>query len=157
MQARQCVPVEFPSNPTKIWLLATLLLGLSACAEEPSPTSKTFLFVHTATGALFRAQTSVPEVIAQAQAELARPFQERSLFPNGRIARGHGGYNEPWSWHFVPDQWALAEVSIEVCDGTPEYVEANIAYFVDTLGQYCPWGARLVRSADEARAARAAQ
>lgn len=153
MRRTQCIPVEFLSNPTKIGflLLVAFLLGLTACASESPPRPRTFLFVHTATGALFRAQTSVPEVIAQAEAELNRPFHDRHLFPNGLIARGDGGYNAPWSWHFVPDRWELVEVSIEVCDATPAYVEANVDYFVDTLGRYCPWGARLVRTPDEAR------
>ena len=152
MRSTQRLPVEFLSNPAKIGFLAgaLLLLGLGACTGESPPEPRTFLFVHTATGALFRAQTSLPAVIAQAEAELDRPFPERRLFPIGPIARGDGGHNVPWSWHFVPDQWELTEVSIEVCDGTPEFVEANVAYFVDTVGRYCPWGARLVRSASEA-------
>lgn len=154
MRPTQRLPVEFLSNPAKIGFLAgaLLLLGLGACTGESPPEPRTFLFVHTATGALFRAQTSLPAVIAQAEAELDRPFPERRLFPIGPIARGDGGHNVPWSWHFVPDRWELAEVSIEVCDATPEYVEANLDYFVDTLGSCCPWGAHLVRSVEEARA-----
>lgn len=152
MRPTQRIPVEFLSNRAKIraLVLLLLLLGAGACADELPPAPRTFLFVHTTTGALFRAQTSVPEVIAQAETELARPFRERRLFPSGPITRGDGGHNAPWSWHFVPDRWTLVELSIEVCDATPAYVEANVDYFVDTLGHYCPWGARLIRSADEA-------
>ena len=66
--------------------------------------------------------------------------------PNGRIQRGPGlaDYNLPWSWHLDPEDIEMAEMTAEVCDGTPSYVEAHLDEFVDTVGRYCPWSARLV-------------
>jgi hypothetical protein len=66
--------------------------------------------------------------------------------PNGVILRGPGkaDHNEPWSWHLDPEQIEMAEIAIEVCDGTPSFVEEELDYFVETVGRYCPWSARLV-------------
>jgi hypothetical protein len=35
-------------------------------------------------------------------------------------------------------------VTTEVCDARPSYVEENVGEFVDNVGRYCPWSARLV-------------
>jgi hypothetical protein len=56
------------------------------------------------------------------------------------LRRGDGGYNAPWSWHFAPEETRMIEVSIEVCDGLPSYVEAHL----DEFPTYCPWGARVM-------------
>ncbi len=89
------------------------------------------------------AYTTDPALIRAARASLQRPRADRRLFINGRITRGTKG-NLQWSWHFVPDAWSLTEVSTEVCDGRPRMVEANRAYWIDTVGRFCPWGARVV-------------
>jgi len=69
-----------------------------------------------------------------------------ATIPNGRIVRGPGqdAHNEPWSWHLDPEDIELAEVTIEVCDATPSFVEENLDYFVDVVKRYCPWAAVLV-------------
>ena len=38
----------------------------------------------------------------------------------------------------------MAEATIEVCSGLPSFVEENLAEWLSSVGQYCPWGARLV-------------
>lgn len=86
----------------------------------------------------FVAWTSDPFVISLAEQQLQLPPEERFLHINGSIAAGDGGHNQPWSWHFVPDEWSLAEISIEICDGTPSWVESDLEYWL-TLGQFCPW------------------
>ena len=43
----------------------------------------------------------------------------------------------------TPEQIEMAELTIEVCDGNPTFVEENVDYFVDTVGNYCPWSAEL--------------
>ena len=47
--------------------------------------------------------------------------------------------NTGWSWHFTGDV-ALAELSIELCDGRPSMVEADLGYWLRTVGSFCPWG-----------------
>ncbi len=66
--------------------------------------------------------------------------------PNGRILRGPGlaGHNAPYSWHLDPEDVSMADMTIEVCDAEPSYVEENVGEFVDNLGRYCPWDAKLV-------------
>jgi hypothetical protein len=47
-------------------------------------------------------------------------------------------WNAPWSWHMDPENLRFSEITIEVCQGTPSYVEANCKTFGG--GQYCPVG-----------------
>ena len=73
-----------------------------------------------------------------------------SLHPNGPILYGPGeaDHNAPWGWHLDPQQTQMVEVSIEVCDGRPSYVEGETEEFVENIGNYCPWGAELVNVQD---------
>lgn len=64
---------------------------------------------------------------------------------HGRILGGDGGHNTGWSWHFVPNEWDLAEISIEVYDGRPSYLEQNLEQWLRDVGRYCPWSSRIVR------------
>ena len=64
-------------------------------------------------------------------------------FPIGRIAGGDGGFNRPWDWHFVPETVHMVDVAIEVCDGTPSYVNSHPNDFL-AVG-YCPWTAKVVK------------
>jgi hypothetical protein len=93
----------------------------------------------------FIAVTSDTAVINQVEKELALPERQRMLFITGFIDHGDGGFNTGWNWHFRPNQWMLTFNSIEVCDGCPQFVEDNLDYWVDVLGQFCPWGGRVSR------------
>lgn len=70
--------------------------------------------------------------------------------PNGKILRGAGAAatNAPWSWHLDPQEIEMADMSTEVCDAQPSYVESHLADFVDVVGRYCPWSAQLVSLQD---------
>ena len=68
------------------------------------------------------------------------PEDERMLHINGYLDYGDAGFNEPWSWHIIPNNWALAEMSIGVCNGAPEDVENDLDYWINTVGQLCNWG-----------------
>ena len=76
--------------------------------------------------------------IQKIRAELAKPVDDR-LHVNGRIARGDGEFNSPWSWHIDPEKWELAENSMELCDGLPSDIESNMEYWLNTVGRFCPW------------------
>lgn len=84
------------------------------------------------------ASTSRPEVIALALQELAKPEDQRKRMINGIIERGNDG-NRGWSWHFRPDAWEFAESAAEVCDGKPTDVEADLEYWLGSVGRFCPW------------------
>jgi hypothetical protein len=62
----------------------------------------------------------------------------------GRVAKGDGGFNSPWTWHLVPSTVDVVDLSIELCDGTPSYVEAHRDEWISTVRDYCPWGAKVV-------------
>ncbi|VUD58488.1 hypothetical protein TDB9533_02435 [Thalassocella blandensis] len=87
----------------------------------------------------FVAATNDPTVIATLETQLSLPVDQRNLFISGPIAAGDASYNIPWSWHFVQNEWQLAEFAIELCDGIPSFVEADLDYWLDTVGSFCPW------------------
>ena len=91
----------------------------------------------------FVAVTSAPEVIAIAREELARPMSARSLFIQGPVTEGDGGFNDGWDWHFVPDKWALVRESPDICDADPEFIDSTLQDWVQKIGYYCPRTARL--------------
>jgi hypothetical protein len=55
-------------------------------------------------------------------------------------------YNCPWHWQMDPATIAFADTTIEVCDGTPSFVEATCPAF--GAGRYCPWAARMTELRD---------
>lgn len=64
---------------------------------------------------------------------------------SGRLIHGDGGVNAPWSWHMQSQTVMFGEFAVEVCDGCPHSVESDVSYWVDRLGQYCPWAARVTK------------
>lgn len=100
----------------------------------------------------FIAATDDPAVIADVLEDISKPFEERR-FIIGSIDYGHGGHNhnaDHWFlWHFLPNEWSLTETAIEVCDGCPfTDVDGDTAYWVGSLGQFCPWGGKPAREVD---------
>lgn len=92
------------------------------------------------------ASTNDSAVLAAVDAQLALPDSLRSQHINGPITHGTGDNNPRYSWHFVPSAWALADFSVEVCDGRPmEDVEADTAYWIGNIGYFCPWSSFVKR------------
>jgi hypothetical protein len=87
----------------------------------------------------FRYATSNEAFIAKARAQLLLPVTGRSVFPAGPIAAGDGGVNLDWGWHFT--DLSLVESAIELCDGRPSMVQADLSYWLGTVKTFCPWGA----------------
>ncbi|MGC4000221.1 MAG: hypothetical protein QM767_23395 [Anaeromyxobacter sp.] len=54
------------------------------------------------------------------------------------------GVDPQWTWHVDPATPAWADLTVELCDGCPGFVEADKAYWIGTVRQYCPWSARVV-------------
>lgn len=90
------------------------------------------------------AVTTDAAVIAEVEKDLKVPIAQRRMI-TGPIATGNGGVNGKWTWHFVPDQWTLAEMSIELCDGSPSYVEAHRDEWIRDVKRYCPWSSGVLR------------
>jgi hypothetical protein len=55
-----------------------------------------------------------------------------------------------WSWHVRHDSAEWADLTIEVCDGCPWFVEEELDYWVESMESYCPWDAR-VEAVDDRR------
>lgn len=100
----------------------------------------------------FVAITNDVDLTFLAIAERELPWSERTLFPVGTVDRGDGGHNfhafdQPvfeWNWHFPRDEWTLTDAANPLCDGNAVIVEQAVDYWVDTVGQFCPSGARVV-------------
>jgi hypothetical protein len=79
-----------------------------------------------------------------ADIEIARRLlagEEAPRIPNGIIVRGDdGGVNTGFSWHIDPETVEFAEMTIEVCDGLPSFVEAGTL----TGDRFCPWSAEVI-------------
>ncbi|MEW6440674.1 MAG: hypothetical protein AB1640_07010 [bacterium] len=94
----------------------------------------------------FVAATGDAMVLEKARGELALPAFQRRLHIHGPLASGDGDHNQGWSWHFVPGEWDLVELSIELCDGTPRYVEDHLDEWVGQT--FCPWSSYVLEELD---------
>lgn len=135
-------------RPLALLAFASLLGGCDGGSSDTGVPPGHVLFHFKMTGDTsgiqdFRAATNDPDVINGARAQIALPPQDRRLFIIGAIDRGNAGHNLSWNWHFVPGQWQLTEVAIELCDGNAVLVSQAVDYWVDEVGQFCPWGAQV--------------
>jgi hypothetical protein len=124
---------------------ALLLAGAAACESSPTENADdrrgTRTFVIDVTGTRFTLRAADPEAIDALRARMRSG--ERGVIL-GRIQRGDGGFNAPWSWHIDPATVEVPDMSMELCDGQPSFVEENVDEFVDTVKYYCPWSAKVV-------------
>lgn len=91
-----------------------------------------------------------PNLLALADAELLLPPEQRMHHVSGALSAGNGGFNHNsvywFNWQIPPNEWALTEVSIELCDGRPYTdVEQDTAYWIESVGRFCPWTSYLKR------------
>ena len=95
-------------------------------------------------GETFKVRVTNPETIE----DLVDVWQRVSAatIPNGVLRAGPGedGHNEPWNWHLDPEDIEMAELTIEACSGKPSDVEADLDYWINTVGRFCPWSAELI-------------
>jgi hypothetical protein len=119
--------------------------GCAGNAEEPGiGLEGGVLATFDVYGEQFRVWVTNPATIEQILA-LANG-QGTATIPVGRVRYGPGqaAHNRPWNWHLDPWDIEMAESTIELCDGTPSYVDAHLDEWIATVGIYCPWGAVLV-------------
>jgi hypothetical protein len=121
--------------------LALILAGgVLACSEdtvEPEPVT----FVIEVADEQFSVRATDPAAIAGLEGR--RVSGQRGVIL-GQLASGDGGFNNPWSWHLEPGSIEVPDAAIEVCDGRPSMVESDTSYWIGTVGQFCPWDARVV-------------
>lgn len=125
---------------------ATLLLAPAACDDDPSTPLEGGAGGRAAFEVVVSGEKFVVEVEtdAQIQAMSARLASGVENVISGPLLAGSGGFNAPWGWHLDPAQVHAADMAIELCDGRPSMVEADLGYWIDTVGQFCPWGAKVV-------------
>lgn len=128
----------------RLFAIAPLLISCAAAGQSESGSAVVFEFIQTTHDETFYAATSDPSLIAAARAQLALPLEQRMLHINGDVEAGDDGVNAPWSWHFVSSSWTLAEISAEVCDAWPSYVEENLDEWLESPGFFCPWSSRII-------------
>lgn len=141
-------------------LAVAIIAGCEDDTNQPHTYDVTFIFALRGEDPMtvrFEAVTRDTAVIRQAREELNKPISDRRLFPTGPIERIEP-LRDPLDtrrllqndhtrlWRFVPNEWTLTDVSIELCDGTPGEVDSNLAYWVDTVGQFCPWQAYVLQA-----------
>lgn len=120
--------------PIRLTLVAAVVVAaLAACAPAGNPVA-TFRVIDEE----YRIELATPELVEHAEALLAG--EDVASIPVGRVVRDDPGPNAPWSWHIDPTTLEFAEVTIEVCDGLPSYVEDGTV----TSPDYCPWSAEIV-------------
>ncbi len=96
-----------------------------------------------ACGEPFRVLLRQPQAIEEAQRILAGIETQKIVV--GELRPGNGNFNGPWRWHLEPCSVGFAEVTIELCDGCPSYVEEHLPEWLEVVRRYCPWSAQLVR------------
>ncbi|MBC8214638.1 MAG: carboxypeptidase regulatory-like domain-containing protein [Candidatus Marinimicrobia bacterium] len=96
----------------------------------------------------FVVATSDESTIQACQTQLALPEDQRTLHIDGALDYGNGGFNSPWSWHIIPNEWQLVEMSIELCDGLPQYIEEDLDYWINDVGQFCAWSGYIKEEID---------
>lgn len=105
---------------------------------DPGATSQPVIVTFaSADGSTFRTVLAQPADIAAVETALAGDGY--AGIPNGALAYGDGGVNAPHDWHM--QDTALADMTIEVCDGTASMVDEDVTYWVETVGRFCPWSA----------------
>ena len=132
--------------------IATAMLLLASCdTSDPDPPGATFSVRAcqdsnaSPAGETFQVRIQDSDVITEAEGLLAAGEQR---IITGPLRRGDGGFNAPWSWHLDPDSVEFADFTIELCDGCPHMVEADLDYWIETVGRYCPWSTELVARVD---------
>jgi hypothetical protein len=134
---------------TLAWLAAAVALAACSSPTAPSPDLEGGVVATFDTGGgSFKVFVKNPAAISRlVQIDKGANIGQ---IPNGRIlgGSGAGNHNAPHAWHLDPNDIEIVDTTIELCDGSPAYVDANIAEYVDVIGRYCPWGARLVRLDD---------
>ena len=109
------------------------VVTLAGCGPAKNPVA-TFRVVDET----YKIELATPELVQHARDLLAG--EEVASIPNGTVVRDDPGVNAPWSWHIDPATLEFADMTIEVCDGLPSYVEDGTV----TSDQYCPWSAEIV-------------
>jgi hypothetical protein len=123
--------------------VALALVVVVGCTPPPGPPPAAGATYRVdVVGETFVLRATSPAVVAQLDEALATG---RVGVLGGSLRRGSGGFNAPHVWHLDPSTVFVADLAIELCDGRPTSdLDADPDYWIDTVGSYCPWSARVV-------------
>jgi hypothetical protein len=122
-----------------------LLLASCGSSDESTDLPAGGLYATFAVGSQsFHASITHPDGMAEAMALWSGT--SGASIPVGELECAPAAWNRPWRWYLRPDTVRFAEVTIELCDGEPSYVEGNCESFGG--GSYCPWGAEMTSLRD---------
>lgn len=124
----------------KIVLILVLAAALASCSNYGTGIGTGGTFVVAVGTEQFRVRIDNALLATKARRMIARTEQQKVV--TGQLVRGDGGFNSGYHWHMNPSTIAFAEATIELCDGRPSEVEANLDYWIDTVKQFCPWSGR---------------
>jgi len=117
-------------------MAAAALLLLAGCAPAHRNPVATFEVAGVET---YKIELDTPALVKHAEQLLKG--EDVAAIPLGRVVRDSPGVNKPWSWHIDPKTLEFAQITIEVCDGLPSYVEDGTV----TSKDYCPWSAKVIK------------
>ena len=121
--------------------LALMAMGCGD-ATDPSLPSDAPLFEIEVSGEVFTVAVSTASQASDLRARLQTGTRGVVM---GSLAAGNGGFNAPWPWHMTVQSVSTADFAIELCDGRPSMVSANLGYWINTVKQFCPWDAKVIR------------
>lgn len=136
-----CIVLERKYIVLALLVAAALVLMYILATLRPQREPDGWLFTVDVNGEKFKVLVTNPET-AKLLREMMRG--ERQGIIVGELRRGDGGFNKPWSWHLDPETIEIAEITIELCDGTPSFIESELDYWLNTVKRYCPWGGVVV-------------
>jgi hypothetical protein len=123
------------------WTLVLAALVLGACDDSGTDPGTEAMYVVEVREERFSVKVEGAAAIAAMDARMAAGTEG---VISGRLVRGNGGFNTPWKWHLDPATVTVPDLAMEVCDGWPSFLEEDLDYWVDTVKQFCPWGAKVV-------------
>ena len=69
--------------------------------------------------------------------------ESQATIPSGLIVEGAVFYNQPWSWHIDSEDIHMVQMTIELYDGLPSFVENELEYWLESVHRYAPWSATI--------------
>ncbi len=129
-----------PSGYVAAGLLGVVAVVAVVGSIVPASTGPTVVTFEVAGYAdeTYKIELATPELIEHVKQIMAG--DEVALIPNGLVVRDDPSVNAPWSWHIDPASLDFADVTTEVCDGLPSYVEDGTV----TSPYFCPWVTKVI-------------
>eukprot|EP00440_Ansanella_granifera_P021307 gb/GFBE01023128.1/.p1 GENE.gb/GFBE01023128.1/~~gb/GFBE01023128.1/.p1 ORF type:complete len:183 (+),score=33.63 gb/GFBE01023128.1/:1-549(+) len=56
--------------------------------------------------------------------------------------------DEKWSWHVDPTDLGWVDMTTEVCDASPKFIEKNEEAWISSPGRWCPWTVEILAIED---------